>query len=100
MKSPHWGCNVGAASELMVCANLLSRGWYVFRSVSPTAPCDLVAMKYGSLIRVEVKTGQQTNYGKVVPRSKKGLAVTFDVLAVVYEGVVTYTPSLDELDGL
>jgi hypothetical protein len=47
---------VGAISELAVCADLLSKGYDVFRSVSPAAPCDLIAQKEGKLIRVEVKT--------------------------------------------
>ena len=47
---------VGAISELAVCSDLLSKGYDVFRSVSPAAPCDLIAHKEGKLIRVEVKT--------------------------------------------
>jgi hypothetical protein len=47
---------IGAISELAVCADLLSKGYDVFRSVSPGAQCDLIAQKDGNLIRVEVKT--------------------------------------------
>jgi len=46
----------GAASELIASAYLLSRGFAVFRSVSPTCPCDLIVMIGDSLLRVEVKS--------------------------------------------
>ena len=47
---------MGAASELRGAAHLLSRGYEVFRSVSPHAGADLVAIKGGEVLRVEVKS--------------------------------------------
>lgn len=47
--------SIGAACELIVCADLLSKGYHVFRSMSPTAPYDLVVTMKEKTIRVEVK---------------------------------------------
>src|SRR5579872_6612397 len=51
--------HLGAASELIASADLLLRGFDVFRAVAAACPCDLVAMKDGALIRIEVKSGLQ-----------------------------------------
>lgn len=53
---------VGAVSELVVCADLLKRGYEVFRAVSPSCSCDLAILKEGKLHRVEVRTA--TTYEK------------------------------------
>jgi hypothetical protein len=54
---------VGAITELAVCQHLLSDGYAVFRSVSPSALCDLVAIR-GSTIRLfEVRTGRRSYTG-------------------------------------
>jgi len=47
----------GAASELRVAFDLLERGYAVFRSVSPNAPFDLVAVRDEELLRIEVRSG-------------------------------------------
>lgn len=48
--------NMGTLSELVISADLLARGYHVFRAVSPACPFDLVIYKNGRLQRVEVKT--------------------------------------------
>lgn len=49
--------NAGALSELIVGADLLRKGYHVFRSLSPACPCDLIALSEdGVLLRVEVRT--------------------------------------------
>ncbi len=50
--------NRGAANELMVCTDLLTRGAEVFRSVSQHASCDIIAIwpeEGGRLERIEVR---------------------------------------------
>lgn len=87
---------MGAASELLVCADLLRRGWEVYRSVSPTASCDLFIFSNGVQKRVEVKTAslliKPAPDGRMF--SLPGLDFSkFDVLAVVtYDGVIHYDP--------
>lgn len=46
----------GAISELVICCDLLRRGYEVFRSVSPSCSCDLAVLKDGKLLRIEVKS--------------------------------------------
>lgn len=48
--------STGAASELIACAELIRRGYYVYRCESPSAPFDLVAYRDAQCLRVEVKT--------------------------------------------
>lgn len=48
---------VGAISELLVCADLMKRGYAVFRALSPSCFCDAVAIKGEKIIRVEIRTG-------------------------------------------
>lgn len=71
---------VGAVSEMAVCLDLLERGYSVFRSMSPSCPCDLIAMKDGKIERIEVKTGYRAIDGKLTyPATKNN---KFDKLAI------------------
>ena len=47
---------VGAFGELLVAADLISKGYEVFRALSPACSCDLAILKEGKLFRVEVRT--------------------------------------------
>lgn len=49
----------GAFAELIVAASLMEKGYAVFRALSPSSPCDLIAYKDPQrLIRIEVRTGK------------------------------------------
>src|SRR5690242_10258699 len=37
----------GTVGELFVTVDLLKRGYHVFRAVSPSCPCDLIALRDG-----------------------------------------------------
>jgi Holliday junction resolvase-like predicted endonuclease len=56
---------IGAIGELLASAFFLRRGYYVFRSVTPNAPCDLIAVKGDRTLRVEVKTGREHTSGRI-----------------------------------
>jgi Holliday junction resolvase-like predicted endonuclease len=77
--------STGAAKELVVCAYLLEQGFEVFRSVSPSATCDLIAMLRGSteLIRIEVKTAYTRKNGGVVFQAPKEKRHFYDTVAAV-----------------
>ena len=47
----------GAIGELRACADLLVRGYEVFRSVAQSCSCDLMILKNGKSQSVEVRTG-------------------------------------------
>jgi hypothetical protein len=70
----------GAASELIVCAELMRLGFNVFRCESPHAPFDLIAYRDGRFLRVEVKTVslQKTAPTFAVPKNDE-----WDLVALV-----------------
>ncbi len=58
----------GTISELRVETDLLERGYHVFRSESSGCPCDIVAIKDGKCIKIEVRTLQRKGEDKgVIP---------------------------------
>src|SRR5258708_39934797 len=55
--SPLGRATTGAASELIVAADLLMQGYHVFRALSPNSTSDLVLLIDRLAYRVEVRTG-------------------------------------------
>jgi hypothetical protein len=72
--------STGAASELIVCADMLQRGYEVFRAESPACSCDLLVMKDGKVSRVEVRTGLRDKRSGKLSYSPGGV---HDVMAIV-----------------
>jgi len=81
----------GAISELRVAADLLERGFEVFRSVSPSSPCDFAIFRDGELLRLEVRTGHYDRSGKPYKYSYFDRSKA-DVLAMVYKDKICYNP--------
>ncbi len=90
--------STGTLSELLASADLISKGYYMFRALSPSSPCDLIALRGDKCLRVEVTTGRRNSNTQSIyyPNKTKDQA-KFDLLVVVVpeEGTVTYYPSLD-----
>src|SRR5208337_2252007 len=53
---------IGAVSELEVAADLMRREFEVFRALSPAASCDLIAIREGRILRIEVRTAYDSIY--------------------------------------
>ena len=91
--------DVGATSELLVCADLLGRGFEVFRAVSPSTSCDLIALKHGRCVRIQVRTAKLYHRKDGSERLHFGRGGNHDVVAaVVYSHSrheITYEPLLD-----
>ena len=82
----------GAISELTVSANLMARGYEVFRALSPSASCDLIALKDGEVLRVEVRTGTYYEPTGSIGVSRRG---DYDLLAIVVAEIgVLFEPEL------
>lgn len=79
--------SLGAVSELEVAKDLVLRGYYVFRSLTPNSPCDLVAIKGGVLYKIEVKTAVHDS------KVKDSLG-KYDILARVHQGKIIYIPDM------
>ncbi len=82
---------VGAISELRVGADLMTRGFEVFRSLSPNASCDLAILRGGRLLRIEVRTAYRLISGKAMCSSRKHRA---DILAMCLADCIIYEPPL------
>jgi len=90
---------VGTMAELLVCYDLSLQGWEVFRAVSPSASCDMLIMKNGRLLRIEVRTGTRTMSGRLnYPKTKRDNERS-DLIAVVIhkERSITYLPDQSQL---
>lgn len=104
VKTPLAGLNTGmkgAIGELVVCADLLSKGFEVYRAVSATSKSDLVIIpSSGQPVRVEVTTGTYRNDGSVSHTTKA--AAKFDLLAVYMpaDGTIHYFSNLPQLAPL
>src|SRR4030067_1334110 len=68
----------GAASELAVCADLLLRGFHVYKNVANTG-VDLLAVRDTELYRIEVKTARVHKSG--ISYYAKPIRNNFDVVA-------------------
>ena len=95
------GCrkgNLGAMSELMVCADLLKRGFDVYRSVTRTGLFDLIAAKNGIVCRVEVKTAHKLSQGGLSSRFRPNQIGTHDIAAYVLirEGKIQYSRDIQK----
>lgn len=87
---------VGAISELVVGADLLRQGYEVFRALSPACSCDLLALKGGVMIRLEVRTGSRNPLtGKLYYARPAKDAGRSDHYAVVVGDVIVYAPALE-----
>ena len=91
---------IGAMHELVVAADLLGRGFSVFRALSPSCPCDLAVLKGDRLLRIEVRTGSYLATGKLGWR--RGEHDACDLYAVVVKTeagppVIFYDPPLPVL---
>ena len=89
---------VGALGELAVSCELLRRGWTVFRALSPSAFCDLIAIKDGTMLRIEVRTAYRPASGHdrlLFNRKKHGEIDHFGLL--VNDSEVIFEPPIPNL---
>lgn len=92
---------VGAVSELVACADLMRRGYHVFRALSPSCPSDLLVYRYDpdrwrmvDALRIQVRTAW-TSGEAIHFRLKESDRGKFDVLALVlHDDRVYYAPMI------
>lgn len=90
--------SVGGVAELLVCADLLRKGYDVFRSVTNSAACDVVVMRDGLLCRVEVKAGRSLKSGRGTFIIRPSQIGKHDVVAVALLDTsrIIYQPTIEE----
>lgn len=79
---------VGAISELKVATYLMRIGYSVFRALSPSCFCDLIAIKEKEYLLLEVRTGYLSVKGNLTyPKILHGKPTHYGI----------YMPMLDEV---
>ena len=83
---------VGALNELIASCDLMSKGFHVFRALSPSCPSDLIILRGEKSLRVQVRTGYISDSEKLTcPRNGE-----HDILAIVVKGKgVFYEPPFE-----
>ncbi len=91
--------SLGTLSELLVAIDLINRGFYVFRSITPNSPCDLIAEKDGQIVKLEVRTGNRSKmypakiyYATPIPKYCNRIDSL--VTVIPEESLVIYEPEL------
>lgn len=91
--------SVGAIAEIMVCVELMRCGYDVFRAMSPSSDCDILAVKGEFINKIEVRTGnyyrsfggvKKVHFSKERTTGKKVIVVTHVDKKIHF---------IDELDG-
>jgi hypothetical protein len=86
--------SAGAMSELLACADLLKKGYSVFRSVSPASNFDAIAFKNDKMISIEIRTGYMSKSGKLIfTKNQKDIAQHYAVV-LHQKNEVVYIPEL------
>lgn len=88
---------VGTISEMRIATDLLSKGFYTFRSLSPNSPCDFIAMKGNTTLRIEVVTGHKSKLRPgTLCKDNKSNSYTFDIMASISNdgSIIEYRPPL------
>lgn len=75
--------NFGAAVELLISSDLLFRGFEVFRALSPTCSCDLIAMKDHNIVRIEVRSAKEAKSGSINFATQRLSKDRSDIIAIV-----------------
>jgi hypothetical protein len=83
---------VGALGEILVSADLMKKGYEVYRAMSPSSSCDVLARKNEKFYSVEVRTGYKSLDGSKVTTNRVNIKA--DILAIVLhrEGEILYQP--------
>jgi predicted nucleic acid-binding Zn ribbon protein len=82
---------VGAINELKVACDLFTKGYEVFRALSPSCSCDLIALKNGVASKIEVRTA--TKYKTTINASNYNFRG--DYLVKVLKNRIIYEPELE-----
>jgi hypothetical protein len=69
--------NKGALAELRVATLLIAQGWFVFQCFTPNSPVDMIALRRGHTLKIQVKSGANGGNPKFLRQGNN------DVLAVV-----------------
>ena len=85
---------VGAIAELMVSCDLMRRGFELYRALSQSSSCDLLALRGGVFYSVEVRSGQHT-IKKGVQYSKQNIRAQIVAVVTHVDEEIHYFPPFE-----
>jgi Holliday junction resolvase len=89
----------GAMSELMISADLMKHGYDVFRALSPSCYCDIIATRSDGSLRIEVRTGYRNQSGKVgFPKNTNGDIDAFAVYIREDNSIHYFNTDVQQID--
>lgn len=84
---------VGGIAELSVCADLLKRGYEVFRNVSSDGKVDVIAIKGKQILDIDIKTGYKVLNGNLLyPKNK--IEAKYVAVFVHKDNEIHYVPKI------
>lgn len=86
--------STGAIAELMVSADLMSMGFEVFRALSPSSSCDLIAIKNGKISRFEIRTGHEYPATGRIYWGTKNFRADYYGVFIHHNKKIIYSPEL------
>jgi hypothetical protein len=81
---------IGAIGELTVCADLMRKGFNVFRAVSPACYCDLIATHGPTTLVIEVRTGTHQRGRFIFPKKRLGTTINCVAMWERHSGAIFY----------
>jgi len=86
--------HLGTRAELIACSWLLKEGYEVFRNVSPHGLIDVIAIKNGVILKLDVRSsGDDKNFARLTAIQTQEGGVYF-VQAVVHKWLTIIEPSM------
>ncbi len=90
---------VGAVSEMMVALYLMKKGYAVFRALSPSCFCDLIAIKDSKILKIEARTGYKHENGSYYyPRTTHGEIDYFGIYVPSFNHVTFFDLDRNEIE--
>ena len=78
----------GGRNELKACTDLIEKGYEIFRNVCQCGSCDLIALKKGRLLKVEVASGTLSENGNI--NCSMHDPDNYDIIAAVTHDKICY----------
>ena len=85
---------VGALSELIASADLMRKGFEVYRALSPASSCDVLAIKGKKVFTFEVRTGYKSTDGKRITVNRTNQRAENLIIVIRGTNEIVYEPEI------
>lgn len=83
---------VGALGELLVSADLMKKGYEVYRALSPSSSCDVLILKNNKMNTVEIRTGYRSTDGKKITTNRVNIKANILATIIHSTNEIIYEP--------